>query len=71
MKAKTIVKGSRVRITGKIPGMEGWWVVVKKEGSGLTCQRKTKGAKGSMDQTWITEDQVTNVSNLKLKGKRK
>lgn len=71
MKPKKIVKGSRVKITGKIPSMEGWWTVVKKDGTGLTCQRKTKGARGSTDQTWITEDQVSHVSNIKRKGKDK
>lgn len=73
MKPKRIVKGTRVKIAGNIPGMEGWWKVVNKEGNGLSCQRKTKGTKGSKDETWITEDQVSHFSNSqnKLKGKRK
>jgi hypothetical protein len=65
MTPKKIVKGSRV----KLSGMKGWWLVVEQDGTGLTCTRKIRGTQGSTDQIWTDVDQVTHVSNLKLKRK--
>lgn len=67
MTPKRIVKGTRVRLHG----IKGWWKVVAIDGTGITCTRKISGTHGSTDSMWTDIAQVTNVSNIKLKGKSK
>lgn len=67
MTPKKITKGSRVCLNG----MEGWWLVVEINGTGLTCTRKIQGTQGSTDQMWTDLEQVTHVKNEKPKRKSK